>query len=546
MKYVDMIPKPLLQDIVKGYCFPVIGAGFSKNAKFPNGKIMPSWDELGKILVQNIPNYHYETATDAVSCFENEFGRPALIEKLRDLLLVSSSQPGATHIAFCQIPFTIVCTTNFDSLLEKGYEVAKRHYHVVVNEKDLSVHPPEDATILLKLHGDLNQPDSLVVTEDDYDDFLTKKPMTITVLTNHLVRNTPLFIGYSARDYDFRLVWRLVKKQLEKLTRSAYVITAGAKDDDIKRFKRRNIQVINLDIDSDSYPEVLEEFFVELGHYFLKPKMERSAYSAVSLLSEEKGLRFEYKTRFNPIVFKITVVWAAEEISGMFEHSYFFEGELNKARKKAIEAFEKDMTDMPIDWEGYHASLKKLKITRYSQISNGTKPGVSNMETVVCKVVITAKVGSKENYFEVTFADFGEDTETVEKDLYDKLRGGTQRIKSVPRKILERHTYIAEYSKVTSWEEDIDGKVLFLSKTTIPKEEQKEKIRSFFLKEFNLDVEDFLSLDEIDSDGKYFENFEAIKKHLCDMFKEDPNAFRSRMTDDNYRKLESLLVANEF
>lgn len=66
------------------------------------------------------------------------------------------------------------------------------------------------------------------------------------------------------------------------------------------------------------------------------------------------------------------------------------------------------------------------------------------------------------------------------------------------------------------------------------------------MKEFDLDVEELLSLDEIDSGGKYFENLEAVKEHLCSMFKEDPDAFRFRMTDDGFKMLESWLMANRF
>lgn len=100
--------------------------------------------------------------------------------------------------------------------------------------------------------------------------------------------------------------------------------------------------------------------------------------------------------------------------------------------------------------------------------------------------------------------------------------------------------------RIDSWEEDIDERVLILSKTVMPEEEQKEKIKSFFLKEFDLDVEELLSLDEIDSRRRYFENFETIKVHLCEMFKEDQESFRYRMHDDDFRRLEEWLLPDHF
>jgi len=39
------IPKPLLEDIASGKCLPFIGAGFSLNAKLPEGEVMPDWSD---------------------------------------------------------------------------------------------------------------------------------------------------------------------------------------------------------------------------------------------------------------------------------------------------------------------------------------------------------------------------------------------------------------------------------------------------------------------------------------------------------------------
>ena len=39
---------------------PFVGAGFSKNADIPEGLAMPEWNELGKKVASEIPDYKYE------------------------------------------------------------------------------------------------------------------------------------------------------------------------------------------------------------------------------------------------------------------------------------------------------------------------------------------------------------------------------------------------------------------------------------------------------------------------------------------------------
>src|ERR1700678_3651582 len=117
-KYLSKFPKSLLDDLVAGRWLPIVGAGFSRNAVLPQNKKMPLWNELGDLLEADLRDYEPTGALDAISAFEQEYGRPKLIERLSELLHISEARPGEAHKAFCSIQFDIVCTTNFDFLLE--------------------------------------------------------------------------------------------------------------------------------------------------------------------------------------------------------------------------------------------------------------------------------------------------------------------------------------------------------------------------------------------------------------------------------------------
>jgi hypothetical protein len=285
-KYIEYFPKPFLQDLVSNRCLPIIGAGFSKNADIPKNKKMLDWDELGKAIAQDIQDYKYTNAIDAISAFCHEYSRTNLVEKLTELLLLSSVKPGKTHKAFCELQFDIVCTTNFEFLLEQGYGLIPKYCRPIIDEDQLSISNSSDGITILKLHGDLHHPNKLVVTEEDYDRFLSKNPMLATYLANLLITRIPLFIGYSLDDTDFRQIWQVIKDRLGNLRRQAYVLKIDCSPHEKARFERRGVKVINIKGNPSDYPKILEEVFTELKDYWNDEVLKLPTVSEEATLAE--------------------------------------------------------------------------------------------------------------------------------------------------------------------------------------------------------------------------------------------------------------------
>src|SRR4051812_47740426 len=109
---IQKLPSPLVADVLRNRSVPIIGAGFSKNALLPAGESMPSWDELGRLLSEALPNYAYDgSPIEAISAYEQEFGRLRMVDEIRDQLHASEARVGPVHEAFCRVPFDVVCTT---------------------------------------------------------------------------------------------------------------------------------------------------------------------------------------------------------------------------------------------------------------------------------------------------------------------------------------------------------------------------------------------------------------------------------------------------
>jgi hypothetical protein len=228
---------------------------------------MPLWDGLGRALASQMGDYPYTTPLDAISAYTYQFSRPKLVEQLAELLSIDGARPGPAHLGFCKLPFDIVCTTNFDFLLERSYSLVPRYCRPIVMEDQLSVSSEKETVTLLKLHGDLHHPERMVVTEEDYDGFLDKYPIVATYLANLLISRTPLFIGYSLEDQDFRQLWQIIGNRLGRLRRTAYALSVDSSSTAIDRFQRRGVKVINLP-KGKSYGHVLELAFQELQEYW--------------------------------------------------------------------------------------------------------------------------------------------------------------------------------------------------------------------------------------------------------------------------------------
>ena len=246
---------------------------------------MPLWSDLGDALGRELEDYAPLNPLDTISAYEHDFGRPKLIERLSELLLVDEARPGNAHKTFCSIPFDLVCTTNFDFLLERQYELLPRHCTPLVDEDQLSVNVKDTGVALLKLHADLHHPTRMIVTETDYDLFLNRYPLLATYLANLLITRTAVLVGYSLDDPDFRQVWQVVGERLGQSRRMAYAIGVGVNPTNVRRFARRGIRMINLPGTRSRYVDVLAEAFSELGDYW------RERVIPESQVKEETSLR---------------------------------------------------------------------------------------------------------------------------------------------------------------------------------------------------------------------------------------------------------------
>lgn len=256
------IPYELLEAIRQGECVPIVGAGFSLNALLPVGQRMPLWNDLCKEVAKRLNEESSGSPIKDLSNYCDKNKKWGLINLLRECLHVRTAKPGPAHKEFAALPFKHVVTTNFDFLLERAYEATGKSYLPVVDEDLLAFSPANGETKLIKMHGDLHHPSLLVVTEDDYDSFCSNRQRMFMTITNLLINNTILFIGYSIDDPDFRQIWGLVKKYFGEFRRPAYALLVDASKFKIDEYSRRGVtKIISLPENKNGYGAALANEF---------------------------------------------------------------------------------------------------------------------------------------------------------------------------------------------------------------------------------------------------------------------------------------------
>jgi hypothetical protein len=169
-----------------------------------------------------------------------------------DLLLFLREQldgvfePGPFDRMLSQLPIKLIITTRYDGLIEDAFQAARRSIDVLTDGFGVGQRRG-DSVGLLKLYGDLLQPRSLTLTEDDINDLFdvaSDKRGLVALAVQAFGGGTVLAFGVDAREPGFA---RLVGSAARTLGDSApmvYVVRdADAEDGGVT--SRRNVEFID-------------------------------------------------------------------------------------------------------------------------------------------------------------------------------------------------------------------------------------------------------------------------------------------------------------
>lgn len=290
--------------LLSGKVIPLLGAGANlcdrpSDVSYQRGRYLPSGRELAEVLADCVPYPKADVLDLArVSQYVSaQLGESSLYDELRDVF-DADYPPNRLHYFLARLArqtreaattreCLLIVTTNYDDALEQAFRDEGEPYDLITYINDVETdrgffrHIPSDAepvvirkpneytdlpldrrTVIAKIHGAVDRlrgDDSFVITEDDYVDYITRADIAhlfpIT-LAEKIKRSHFLFLGYSLRDWNFRVM--LYRLRREGTKRKSWAIEANPNPVDRITWDERGVDIL---------PVRVEDFVATMERY---------------------------------------------------------------------------------------------------------------------------------------------------------------------------------------------------------------------------------------------------------------------------------------
>lgn len=313
--------------ILDGRVVPFLGAGVNlcdrpSGASYERGRFLPSGGELAAALARETEYPSEGRDVECPHCHEKHriqypldllkvsqhmavmLGAGPLYDELREVF-DANYQPSTLHSFLAELPgmirasglkplYQLIITTNYDDVLERAFAQAGEGYDLVtyiadgpnrgrfwhwspdgINELVETANTYDKVstdrrTVILKIHGAIDrspaEQDSFVITEDHYIDFLAHSDITALIpvmLRVKLLKSHFLFLGYSLRDWNLRVILRRIWGE-QKLSYNSWAVLLNPERLDLKFWQKRNVEIFDLPLEAyvkglqTHLPEVLK------------------------------------------------------------------------------------------------------------------------------------------------------------------------------------------------------------------------------------------------------------------------------------------------
>ena len=221
----------LIRSIKIGRCTPFIGAGACYGVLPLGADIARQW--------ATSHDYPFEDSNNLIKvaqflAVENDpmFPKDEIVQMFSDLNAApdfkDKSEP---HRLLADLPLAVYLTTNYDDFMTRALESRNRDAKREIcrwnsltksepSKFDEGYKPTVANPVVFHLHGHTGRPESIVLTEDDYFDFLVNVSRDQMVIPERiqqaLTETSVLFIGYGLADWNFRVLLQGLSRFMEK------------------------------------------------------------------------------------------------------------------------------------------------------------------------------------------------------------------------------------------------------------------------------------------------------------------------------------------
>lgn len=234
----DLALASIAEAVRRQRCILFLGAGVhapppaGSPTAYPAEQRPPIGSQLSRLLAQECQlasSYPHEDPANlqrVALFYEIARSRGQLIDAVRRQVH-DGREPSPMLHQLARLDFPLVITTNYDRLFERALFAAGKQPRVSVyspgREPTTDYHDPTpESPIIFKIHGDISRPETVVISDEDYIDFVlrmsSKEPFDPVPMTfkYHLMGWTTLFVGYSLLDYNLRLLFKTLRWRIDQ------------------------------------------------------------------------------------------------------------------------------------------------------------------------------------------------------------------------------------------------------------------------------------------------------------------------------------------
>jgi hypothetical protein len=249
------------------------GAGMS----IPAGLV--DWKELMRSIAADI-GLDVDKESDLVAVAQYHRNERGGRHRLDQKLVTEFSQRARiteNHEILARLPIDTYWTTNYDRVIEDALENEGKRVDVKTTTGNMAITRPRRDVVLYKMHGDVSDPTSAVISKDDYELYNTSSrgELFSTALRGDLVSKTFLFLGFSFSDPNLDYILGRIRVLLGENRREHYCLMRKVKREDfnsdadyqyaqtkqglqIRDLQRYGIMAVMLD-DFTEYTQALRE-----------------------------------------------------------------------------------------------------------------------------------------------------------------------------------------------------------------------------------------------------------------------------------------------
>jgi hypothetical protein len=237
------IPVELIEQIEKGNC--VLFLGWTDEMNMRGESQMLSANVIAQHLTDRV-NYPGSAVPlyEVAEYFEVKRGRHALIQYVCDVIGKYTEDFPGYYRAVANLPFNIIVSTSLENFLKRILQEEDKKFVQIIRDEEISF-IDEDKLLLVKLYGDIDNKESIVITREDYIGFFDQLPSISDLLKYYFSTKTLLFLGHNLDDPHFLRLYAYANQRTKGYQRRAFAVKPNPSQYEMRLWERRNLKILD-------------------------------------------------------------------------------------------------------------------------------------------------------------------------------------------------------------------------------------------------------------------------------------------------------------